>query len=53
MTRRLDDFQFDGDIRLIKIDVEGWELEVIKGGKETIRKYKPYVFMEIFEGHVN
>lgn len=51
-TRRLDDFQFDGDVRLIKIDVEGWELEVIKGGKETIRKYKPYVFMEVFEGHL-
>lgn len=52
VTRRLDDFEFDGDVRFIKIDVEGWELEVIKGGKETIKKHKPYVFMEIFEGHL-
>jgi hypothetical protein len=34
------------NVRLIKIDVEGHELEVIKGGIETIKKnnYPPIIF---------
>ncbi len=32
---------------LIKIDVEGYEYKVIQGGKETIRKYKPALFIEL------
>jgi FkbM family methyltransferase len=41
----LDSLTFDG-IRLIKIDVEGHELEVIKGGIETIKRnnYPPIIF---------
>ena len=31
----------------IKIDVEGFELDVINGALETIRKYKPGIFIEI------
>ena len=31
---------------LIKIDVEGMELEVLEGAKETIRKFKPILFLE-------
>lgn len=34
-------------ISLIKVDVEGAELEVISGLKETITKYKPVVLLEI------
>jgi FkbM family methyltransferase len=41
----LDSLSFD-NIRLIKIDVEGHELEVIKGGIETIKRnnYPPIIF---------
>lgn len=31
---------------LIKIDVEGWEGVVIKGGLETIKKFKPALYVE-------
>jgi FkbM family methyltransferase len=45
--KRLDDLNID-NISLIKIDVEGYELEVFEGGKETIRKYKPVILIEIW-----
>jgi len=32
---------------LIKIDVEGGELQVIQGGKKLIEKYKPTIFAEL------
>jgi FkbM family methyltransferase len=32
---------------MIKIDVEGYEYEVIKGGYNTINKYKPILLIEI------
>lgn len=31
----------------IKIDVEGWELKVLQGGKETIARWKPDLFIEL------
>lgn len=34
-------------ISTIKIDVEGGELEVINGLKETLKKYKPVIFFEV------
>jgi FkbM family methyltransferase len=34
-------------INCIKIDVEGAELQVLKGGMATISKYRPYLFLEI------
>ena len=42
---RLDDYGFQ-DVRLIKIDVEGLEMAVIKGGLETIKanNYPPIIF---------
>lgn len=30
----------------LKIDVEGFELNVIRGAKETIKKYKPFLWVE-------
>lgn len=30
----------------VKIDVEGFEFEVFKGARETIEKFRPYVFYE-------
>jgi len=35
------------DCNLIKIDVEGGELQVIEGGIETISKFKPVIFAEL------
>ena len=44
-VRMLDSFNIN-DIRLIKIDVEGMELDVLKGGLETIKRnnYPPILF---------
>ena len=36
-------------IDLIKIDVEGFEFEVLCGAKETIEKYKPVIVIEVFK----
>ena len=50
LTRRLDDVDQIRNldrISLIKIDVEGAELSVIKGALETIRKNKPVIFIEL------
>ena len=51
--RRLDDYVLNHHhgIDFIKIDVEGWELEVIKGAKETIRRHKPVMVVEQKKGH--
>jgi hypothetical protein len=38
-----------GNVDLIKIDVEGFEVEVILGAHETIRKYKPVIIMECLD----
>ncbi len=35
----------------IKCDVEGFELQVFKGAKKTLKKLKPIVFVEIEERH--
>ncbi len=35
-----------GDVDAIKIDVEGFEYAVIKGGEETIRRCKPVICIE-------
>ncbi len=45
----LDDFVKEQNCRvdLIKIDVEGYESEVIKGAEKTLREQKPVLFMEV------
>lgn len=43
----LDSFGFE-DVTLMKVDVEGYELEVFKGGMETIRRCRPVLFVECF-----
>lgn len=44
----LDGLSLSDKIDFIKIDVEGFELEVLKGAKETIAKDHPDIFIEIF-----
>jgi len=44
----LDSFNFL-DVDGIKIDVEGWELNVLKGAEKTISRYRPIIQTEIVE----
>ena len=37
------------DMDTIKIDVEGYEYRVLTGAKETLKKYKPLMFLEIHQ----
>jgi FkbM family methyltransferase len=51
-VRRLDDYRFS-DVGLIKIDVEGHELEVLSGARETIVRYLPGLLIEIEQRHLS
>ena len=46
----LDHYHFD-NVDFIKIDVEGYELDVVKGGIETLRKNDPVIIVEQKEKH--
>lgn len=35
-----------GPVRLIKVDVEGWEARVLTGALETIREHRPHLVVE-------
>ena len=48
--KALDSYEFN-DVIFIKIDVQGYESFVINGAKETIKKHRPYMFVE-FEDHL-
>jgi FkbM family methyltransferase len=51
-VRRLDDvIPADTAVRFIKIDVEGAELQVLRGGVNTIRRCRPHIVFEFGEGH--
>ena len=43
------DTVYKGIPSLIKIDVEGYELEVLKGSEETLKKFFPTLLIEIHE----
>lgn len=45
---RLDDLKIS-NISLIKIDVEGFELEALEGGYQTIMKNRPIIVIEMWE----
>jgi FkbM family methyltransferase len=46
----LDDYVREAQLEkidLIKIDVEGFEMDVLYGAKETLKRYKPRLFVEV------
>jgi hypothetical protein len=43
--KTLDSFGFE-EVDFIKIDVEGYELSVVKGAKETLLREKPFMVIE-------
>jgi FkbM family methyltransferase len=49
-TRRLDDEDV-GQVGFIKIDVEGFERQVLMGGLETLKRHRPRLLIEIEEAH--
>lgn len=52
-AKRLDDLLADvPKVALIKIDVEGSEVSVLASAKETIRKHKPVIIMEAWNGRM-
>ena len=46
-SRTLDSYRFP-KIDFIKMDVEGWEEQVLEGATETILKYRPRMYIEIW-----
>jgi hypothetical protein len=48
--KRMDDFIREENITsvdFIKIDVEGFEYNVLKGGEQTIKEFRPVLFVEV------
>ncbi len=53
-TIKVDDFVTENNITkidLIKIDVEGFELFVLMGASEVLKKWKPVLFIELIDSH--
>jgi len=48
-TKSLDSLLKLDSLKLIKIDVEGHEYEVLEGAKKTIAKHRPYILIETFK----
>lgn len=49
-VRRLDDLNLD-DVGLVKVDVEGHELAVLRGAAETLTRNRPAILVEAEERH--
>lgn len=49
-VKRLDDLNLD-DVGLVKIDVEGHELAVLRGAAETLARNRPAIVVEAEERH--
>ena len=46
----LDSLSLDGKIGYIKVDIEGWEAEFLKGAVQTIKTHKPIMCFEVNTG---
>ena len=46
-VKTLDSFNLQ-NVKLIKVDVEGFELQVLKGARETIRRCQPALVLEVW-----
>ncbi|MFQ5910163.1 MAG: FkbM family methyltransferase [Thermoplasmata archaeon] len=46
-VRHLDSYQFAVPVGLIKVDVEGYEAQVLSGAKRTIEQHRPRIIAEI------
>jgi FkbM family methyltransferase len=51
-VKRLDDYHFS-DVCFIKIDVEGHEMDVLRGGRQTIAECRPVMLIEIEQRHLS
>ncbi len=52
----LDDFILKAKILrvdFIKVDIEGWELQMLEGAKDTLTKFKPTIMIELDETHLH
>lgn len=53
-TRTLDElYPFERPLRFVKIDIEGAEYLMLKGGKRTLRAHAPYIVFEHGRGAAN
>ena len=50
--KKLDDYEF-ANVNFIKIDVEGHELDVIRGAKCTIESWRPVILVEIEQRYLS
>jgi FkbM family methyltransferase len=48
-VRTLDSYEFES-VRVIKVDVEGSEMEVLEGGRKTIQRHRPALIVELLTG---
>ena len=42
----IDKHQYGGPVRMIKLDVEGYEYDALKGAEKTIKEFKPLIVFE-------
>jgi FkbM family methyltransferase len=52
-TSTIDEVFANQKIDLIKIDTEGCECDILLGGFNTIKKYKPKIFLEYYDRNLN
>lgn len=48
-VRTLDSYAYE-NVRVVKIDVEGSEMEVLEGGRVTIERHRPALIVELLTG---
>lgn len=48
-VKPLDDLRFDATVSIVKIDVEGFEMDVLGGAERFIARHRPVIFAEFSE----